>query len=56
MVRDLADRLFGGRVEPMLLQLIGESRLKPAELRELRDWVDAKLRDANGGDAQEPKL
>jgi hypothetical protein len=40
----------------MLLQLIGESRLKPAELRELRDWVDAKLRDANGGDAQEPKL
>lgn len=55
MVRDLADRLFGGRVEPMLLQLIGESRLKPAELRELRDWVDAKLRDVNEGDAQEPK-
>jgi predicted transcriptional regulator len=46
MVRDLADRLFGGRVEPLLLQLIGQARLKPVELRELRDWVDAQLRDA----------
>jgi BlaI family transcriptional regulator, penicillinase repressor len=46
MVRDLADRLFGGRVEPLLLQLIGQARLKPAELHELRDWVDARLRDA----------
>lgn len=55
MVRDLADRLFGGRVEPMLLQLIGDSRLKPAELRELRDWVDAQLRDVQSRDVQEPK-
>lgn len=45
MVRDLATRLFGGRIEPLLLQLIDEARLKPAELRELRDWVDAQLRD-----------
>ena len=45
MVRDLADRLFGGEVQPLLLRLIGQARLKPAELRELRDWVDAKLRD-----------
>jgi len=46
MVRDLADRLFGGRVEPLLLQLIGEAKLKPQELSELRQWVDSQLRDA----------
>lgn len=45
MVRELADRLFGGEIQPLLLQLIGQARLKPAELRELRDWVDARLRD-----------
>ena len=46
MVRDLADRLFGGRVEPILLQLIGQARLKPEELSELQAWVDAQLRDS----------
>jgi BlaI family penicillinase repressor len=45
MVRDLADRLFGGQMQPLLLQLIGQARLKPDELRELRDWVDARLGD-----------
>jgi BlaI family penicillinase repressor len=45
MVRDLADRLFGGQVQPLLLRLIGQARLKPAELHELRDLVDAQLRD-----------
>ena len=48
MVRDLADRLFGGRVEPLLLQLIGQAELKPDELNELRNWVDAKLKDTRG--------
>lgn len=46
MVRELADRLFEGRVEPLLLQLIGQARLKPDELSELRAWVDAQLRDS----------
>lgn len=46
MVRELADRLFGGRVEPLLLQLMGQARLKPEELTELRAWADAQLRDA----------
>jgi BlaI family transcriptional regulator, penicillinase repressor len=45
MVRELADRLFGGEVQPVLLQLIGESKLKTAELRELRDWINTQLRD-----------
>jgi predicted transcriptional regulator len=46
MVREMAARLLGGRIEPLLLQLIGEARLKPEELNELKDWVDAQLRDA----------
>ena len=45
MVRDLIDRLFDGRTQPLLHQLIDEGRLAPRELKELRDWVDAKLRD-----------
>lgn len=47
MVRDLADRIFAGQVGPVVLQLVGQARLKPAELRELRDWVDAQLRDGS---------
>lgn len=45
MVMELADRLFGGRVEPLLMQLIGKAKLKPEELTELRAWADAQLRN-----------
>lgn len=45
MVMELADRLFGGRVEPLLMQLMGKAKLKPEELTELRAWADAQLRD-----------
>jgi predicted transcriptional regulator len=49
MVRDLVDRLFDGRVQPLLHQLIDDEKLAGADLQELRDWVDARLRDAEGG-------
>lgn len=52
MVKELADRLFGGRVEPLLLQMIGQARLKPEELAELRAWVDEQLHDADGEGAK----
>ena len=45
MVGDLVERLFNGRVRPLLQQLIDEADLEPQELEELRDWVDAKLHD-----------
>jgi predicted transcriptional regulator len=45
MVMELADRLFGGRVEPLLMQLMGKAKLKAEELTELRAWADAQLRD-----------
>lgn len=44
-IRELVDRFFDGRLSPLLHQLIGEENLDPAELKELRAWVDAKLRD-----------
>jgi BlaI family transcriptional regulator, penicillinase repressor len=46
MVRELLDRLFNGRAQPLLQQLIDESDLSADELASLRAWVDAKLRDA----------
>lgn len=46
MVGDLVDRLFNGRVEPLLQQLIDEADMDPHQLQALRDWVDDKLRDA----------
>ncbi|MCI0364350.1 MAG: BlaI/MecI/CopY family transcriptional regulator [Phycisphaerales bacterium] len=52
MVRDLADRLFGGRVQPLLHQLIEQGGLSAAELETLRAWVEAKLRDAKEEDEQ----
>lgn len=45
MVGELVDRLFNGRVEPLLQQLIDEADMDPHQLQALRDWVDDKLRD-----------
>lgn len=45
MLRDLADRMFGGRIEPLLMQLMDQSKLGPSELRQLRDWAETQLRD-----------
>ena len=51
MLRDLADRLFGGPVRPLLHHLLDDAELDEAELRELRAWVDQRLRDSRGGAA-----
>ena len=51
MVDELIDRLFDGRVHPLLQQLIDDPKLTPADLKELRDWVEAKLRDSEGDGA-----
>ena len=48
MIGDFVERLFGGEVQPLLHQLIQESDLDASELRELRKWVNAKLRDTKG--------
>jgi len=40
------DLLFDGRVQPLLQQLIDDAGLEAAQLRELRRWVEDKLRDA----------
>jgi predicted transcriptional regulator len=50
MVGDLAQRLFNGRVQPLLQQLIDDADLSPEALAALRDWVDEKLRDKDAED------
>ena len=47
MVGDLAARLFGGPVQPLLHQLIDDAKLDAEQLQDLRDWVDQRLRDAD---------
>jgi len=43
--RDLLDRMFGGAVSGFVTQLLEEEELSDAELRELRDLVDSKLKE-----------
>ncbi len=44
MVGDLIDRLFDGKVEPLLLQLVGGESLGRAELERLRLLIENQLR------------
>ena len=43
-VRDLVDRLFGGRVDDMLAGLVAGDTLEADELRALRAQIDLKLK------------
>jgi BlaI family transcriptional regulator, penicillinase repressor len=43
MLKDLAERLFSGEVEPLLVHLLDETDLDEAELKRLRAWVDKRL-------------
>ena len=44
MLGDFAERVFGGQLQPMIHQLIDDANLTQDELKQLRDWVDDKLR------------
>lgn len=48
VVGDVVDRLFGGRVQPLLQMLVEDERLDAEELKELRKWVESRLRDREG--------
>ncbi|MBI4880596.1 MAG: BlaI/MecI/CopY family transcriptional regulator [Planctomycetes bacterium] len=45
MVGDLIDRLFDGKVEPLLLQLVGGESLGRADLERLRSLIESQLCD-----------
>ncbi len=49
VVGDVVDRLFGGRVQPLLQMLVEDERLDAKELKQLREWVETRLKDQQPG-------
>lgn len=45
MVQDLVDRLFDGRVQPLLVQLVGHETLSRDELEKLKALIENQLDD-----------
>lgn len=45
MIGDLVDRLFDGRVEPLLHHLVEGEGLSRTELEDLRTFIETKLDD-----------
>jgi predicted transcriptional regulator len=46
MVGDLVERLFDGRVQPLLHRLVEEESLSAGELEDLKRWIETRLEDA----------
>lgn len=47
-VRGLVRRLFGGSPSLLLTQLVRQQDLPAAELKRLREWIDAQLEESEG--------
>ena len=45
MVGDLVERLFDGKVSPLLVQLVGSEAMNRNELEQLKDLIDNQLDD-----------
>lgn len=45
MVGDLVERLFDGKVQPLLVRLVGDESLGRDELRQLRNLIQDQLQD-----------
>src|SRR5262245_13276624 len=45
LVGDLVDRLFGGRVQPLLHRLVEHESLGRDELETLKQWIESRLED-----------
>ncbi len=45
MVGDLVEKLFDGKVQPLLVHLVGDDRLSRNELERLRQLIDSQLTD-----------
>ncbi|HGY92410.1 MAG TPA: BlaI/MecI/CopY family transcriptional regulator [Planctomycetes bacterium] len=45
MVDDLVDRLFDGRVEPLLVHLLDKEEVSREELQDLKRFIETRLHD-----------
>jgi predicted transcriptional regulator len=48
LVDDLVERLFDGRVQPLLHRLVEHESLSSEELLDLKRWIEARLEDKSG--------
>src|SRR5689334_6257110 len=45
MVSDLVERLFGGKVQPLLHRLVDHDSLRAEDLKDLKQWIESRLDD-----------
>ena len=48
LMRDVGERVLGGAMGPVVTQFVRHADLSADELRDLRRWIDEKLRDGKG--------
>lgn len=48
-LRDLVDRLFGGKAEALVVGVLEDEQVSRAELEQLRNLVEERLRARSGG-------
>jgi BlaI family penicillinase repressor len=46
MVGDLVERLFDGRVRPLIHRLVDDKSLSTQELQDLKEWIEIRIDDA----------
>ena len=53
LVRDLADRAFGGSAMKLVLQALATRRASPEELRDIRKAIDSARSEREGNDGRD---
>jgi BlaI family transcriptional regulator, penicillinase repressor len=53
LVRDLADRAFGGSAMKLVMQALATRRASPEELRDIREAIDRARSDKEGHDGRD---
>ena len=53
LVRDLADRAFGGSAMKLVMQALATRRASPEELRDIRKAIDNARTDKEANDARD---
>lgn len=55
MVREFVERVFGGSARPLLVHLVEDRKLSPADLREMARLIEQTDREASGAGSPAPR-